>query len=94
MLEHGKNGYIVPNSDNPEPLAAAMGRLGDPTLLANFTAEARRRKDGYTLAAMADATEKIYHDLLGYPAPAPLELVANSSLDNKSEGREKSAAAL
>ncbi len=94
VLEHGKNGYIVPNSDNPEALAAAMARLGDPTLLANFTAEARRRKDGYTLAAMADATEKIYHDLLGYPAPAPLELVANSSLDNKSEGREKSAAAL
>ncbi len=94
VLEHGKNGYIVPNSDNPEALAAAMARLGDPTLLANFTAEARRRKDEYTLAGMADATEKIYHDLLGYPTPAPLELVANSSLDDKREGREKSAAAL
>ncbi|ASW06131.1 glycosyltransferase family 4 protein [Rhizobium sp. 11515TR] len=93
VLEHGKNGYIVPNSDNPEALAAAMARLGDPTLLANFTAEARRRKDEYTLAGMADATEKIYHDLLGYPTPAPLELVANSGLDDKREGREKSAAA-
>ncbi|NTJ63975.1 glycosyltransferase family 4 protein [Agrobacterium rhizogenes] len=93
VLEHGKNGYIVPNSDNPEALAAAMARFADPTLLANFTAEARRRKDGYTLAGMADATEKIYHDLLGYPAPAPLGLVANSSLDSTMEDREKSAAA-
>ncbi|MGY5779174.1 glycosyltransferase family 4 protein [Rhizobium sp. LEGMi135b] len=93
VLEHGKNGYIVPNSDDPEALAAAMARLADPTLLASFTAEARRRKDGYTLTGMADATEKIYHDLLGYPTPAPLGLAANSRLDNTAEDREKSAAA-
>ncbi|MFS8044953.1 glycosyltransferase family 4 protein [Rhizobium sp. BR 314] len=72
VLEHGKNGYIVPNSDDPEELASAMARLADPRLLANFSSEARRRKDGYTLAGMADATEQIYYDLLGYPVPAPL----------------------
>ena len=93
VLEHGRNGYIVPNSDDPEALAAAMARLADPALLASFTAEARRRKDGYTLTGMADKTEKIYHDLLGYPSPAPLELVANSTLDNTVEERGKSAAA-
>ncbi|MFK0163870.1 glycosyltransferase [Rhizobium sp. NPDC090279] len=93
VLEHGKNGYIVPNSDDPAALAAAMARLADPALLASLAAEARRRKDGYTLAGMADATEKIYHDLLGYPAPAPLDLVANSRLDNTVEDRERSAAA-
>ncbi|MBB6483372.1 glycosyltransferase family 4 protein [Rhizobium lusitanum] len=72
VLEHGKNGYIVPNSDDPKELASAMTRLADPRLLANFSSEARRRKDGYTLAGMADATEQIYYDLLGYPVPAPL----------------------
>ncbi|AYG65791.1 MULTISPECIES: glycosyltransferase family 4 protein [unclassified Rhizobium] len=94
VLEHGKNGYIVPNSDDPEALAAAMARLADPMLLANLTAEARRRKDGYTLAGMADATEKIYHDLLGHPLPAPLELEGNARLLDTMEGRRKSAAAL
>jgi len=94
VLEHGRNGYIVPNSDNPEALAAAMTRLADPMLLAAFTAEARRRKDDYTLAGMADATERIYHDLLGYPSPALPEMVASSRSDNAVEDREKSAAAL
>lgn len=94
VLEHGKNGYIVPNSNDPEALAAAMASFADPTLLASFTAEARRRKDGYTLAGMADATEKIYQELLGYPAPAQLDLTGNGDLRDAVEGRQKSAAAL
>jgi glycosyltransferase involved in cell wall biosynthesis len=93
VLEHGRNGYIVPNSDDPEALAAAMARLADPTRLASFTAEARRRKDGYTLAGMAHATEKIYYDLLGHPFPAPLEL-ASSHFGDAIKGRKKSASAL
>jgi glycosyltransferase involved in cell wall biosynthesis len=93
VLEHGRNGYIVPNSDDPEALAAAMARLADPTRLASFTAEARRRKDGYTLAGMAHATEKIYYDLLGHPLPAPLEL-ASSHFGDAIKGRKKSASAL
>lgn len=72
VLEHGRNGYIVPNSDDPRELAGTMARLADPKLLASLTAEARSRKDGYTLTGMADATEQIYYDLLGYPVPAPL----------------------
>ena len=93
VLEHGKNGYIIPNSDDPAALASAMVRLADPTVLASFAIEARRRKDGYTLAGMADATEKIYHDLLGYPAPAPLELVANNMLREAIEDHRRNAAA-
>jgi glycosyltransferase involved in cell wall biosynthesis len=69
VIEPGKNGYIVANSDDPSELAAAMTRLADPKLLRSFTAQARRRKDGYTLAGMADATEEIYFELLGYRAP-------------------------
>lgn len=93
VLEPGKNGYIVPNSDDPRELAAAMTRFADPKLLASFTAEASRRKDGYTLAGMADATETIYYDLLGHPAPAPLERPESVMLRNAAEGRVKSAAA-
>ncbi|MEF0939196.1 glycosyltransferase family 4 protein [Rhizobium sp. BR 362] len=69
VIEPGKNGYIVANSDDPSELAAAMTRFADPKLLRSFTAEARRRKDGYTLAGMADATEEIYFELLGHRVP-------------------------
>lgn len=69
VIEPGKNGYIVANSDDPSELAAAMTRFADSKLLRSFTAEARRRKDGYTLAGMADATEEIYFELLGYRVP-------------------------
>ena len=69
VIEPGKNGYIVANSDDPSELAAAMTRFADSKLLRSFTAEARRRKDGYTLAGMADATEEIYFELLGHRVP-------------------------
>jgi glycosyltransferase involved in cell wall biosynthesis len=72
VIEPGRNGYIVANTDDPSELAMAMRRFADPKLLGNFTVEARQRKDGYTLAGMADATEEIYFELLGYRAPAPL----------------------
>lgn len=92
VLEPGKNGYIVPNTDDPRELAAAMARFADPKLLASLAAEARRRKDRYTLASMADATEAIYYDLLGHPAPAPLERPEHVALLNATEGRARSAA--
>ncbi|MFS8112912.1 glycosyltransferase family 4 protein [Rhizobium jaguaris] len=69
VIEPGKNGFIVANSDDSSELVAAMTRFADPKLLRSFTAEARLRKDGYTLAGMADATEEIYFELLGYRVP-------------------------
>lgn len=93
VLEPGKNGYIVPNSDDPGELATAMTRFADPKLLARFTAEAHSRKDAYTLTGMADATEQIYYDMLGYPAPAPMEKPDNTGLQNGSERRARSLAA-
>jgi glycosyltransferase involved in cell wall biosynthesis len=72
VIEPGRNGYIVANTDDPSELAMAMRRFADPKLLGNFTVEARQRKDGYTLTGMADATEEIYFELLGYRAPAQL----------------------
>lgn len=72
VIEPGRNGFIVENRDDPAGLADAMTRFADPQLLQNFTREARRRKDDYTLAGMADATEEIYFELLGYRLPALL----------------------
>lgn len=93
VLEPDRNGYIVPNSDDPAELAAAMSHFADPNLLARIAAEARRRKDGYTLDGMADATEEIYYDLLGYPAPVRLERQEKVPLPEIAKERTKSAAA-
>ncbi|KAA0698323.1 glycosyltransferase family 1 protein [Neorhizobium sp. P12A] len=74
VLEDGRNGLLVANSDDPEPLADAMMRLADPDILRRFTAEARRRKDRNTITGMADETEEIYFELLGYRSPALLRM--------------------
>ena len=61
--------HVAPD---PAPLAEAMLKFADATRLRSFSAEARRRKDRYTLAGMADQTEEIYFDLVGYRVPALL----------------------
>jgi glycosyltransferase involved in cell wall biosynthesis len=78
VLEHGRNGLIVPNSDDPTALAEAMAQAGEPERLREFTAEAKRRQNRYTLSAMADETEEIYFDLLGNRAPSPLRTAKNA----------------
>jgi glycosyltransferase involved in cell wall biosynthesis len=78
VLEHGKNGLLVANSDEPEALAAAMATLAEPGKLQQFSAEARRRRDNYTIAGMADATEEIYFELLGYPSPTHLRMASTA----------------
>lgn len=72
VLDPGRNGLMIANTDDPSPLANAMLDFADPERLRSFAAEARRRKDRYTIAGMADQTEEIYFDLLGYHVPALL----------------------
>jgi glycosyltransferase involved in cell wall biosynthesis len=72
VLESGRNGLLIANTDDPAPLAEAMLTISNPTRLRAFSAEARRRKDRYTLSGMADQTEEIYFELLGYRMPALL----------------------
>ncbi|MDE1990915.1 MAG: glycosyltransferase family 4 protein [Rhizobiaceae bacterium] len=84
VIDPGKNGYIVANSDDPTELVTAMRRLADPERLKSFTAAARRRKDDYTLTGMADATEEIYFDLLGYRVPNFLRTPEKVMLSNAS----------
>ncbi|PZM16888.1 glycosyltransferase [Rhizobium tubonense] len=72
VLDPGRNGLMIANTDDPSPLADAMLDFANAERLQSFTAEARRRKDRYTIAGMADQTEEIYFDLLGYHVPALL----------------------
>jgi glycosyltransferase involved in cell wall biosynthesis len=72
VLDPGRNGLLIANTDDPAPLADAMLAFSDLERLRSFTVQARRRKDRYTLGGMADQTEEIYFDLVGYRVPGLL----------------------
>ncbi|MET0746883.1 MAG: glycosyltransferase family 4 protein [Rhizobium sp.] len=78
VLEHGRNGLKVENTDDPTELAAAMLSATRPETLKSFTAEAHRRRNRYTLSGMADETEEIYFDLLGHRVPSLLRTPENA----------------
>jgi len=78
VLEHGRNGLKIANSDDPTELIAAMLSAAEPENRAMFTAEAQRRQNRYTLSGMADETEEIYFDLLGHRVPSLLRTPENA----------------
>ncbi|MGA1801340.1 glycosyltransferase family 4 protein [Rhizobium sp. HT1-10] len=78
VLEHGRNGLKIANSDDPSELTAAMLAAGEPETLATYAAEAHRRRNRYTLSGMADETEEIYFDLLGHKLPSLLRTPADA----------------
>lgn len=65
VLEPGRNGLLVPNSDDPAPLAAAMRALVDENKRAAFTGEALARRDRYGVDLMVEETLSVYRDLVG-----------------------------
>ncbi len=78
VLEDGRNGIRIANSDDPEELAAAMLSAAEPETRTIFTAEAQRRRNRYTLSGMADETEEIYFELLGHRLPTLLRTPENA----------------
>lgn len=64
VLDDGLNGLLVPNTDAPEALAAAMAVFAAPDSLHAFTREASRRKHRYALGVMVDGIESIYRTLV------------------------------
>lgn len=64
VLEDGVNGIMVPNTDDPAPLAEAMLALADDEKRAAFAARARDRANGYGLDAMVSQTLDVYRELI------------------------------
>ena len=64
MLEHDRNGILVANDDDPDPLANAMIGLADPSCLRRYAEAARLRRNDYDLPRMISETESIYRSLV------------------------------
>ncbi|WP_077961618.1 glycosyltransferase [Ensifer adhaerens] len=60
VIEDGRNGYILPNSDDTSALAKTMIRAAEPETLKVLSATAESLKDRFTLAVMLDRTEALY----------------------------------
>ncbi|CAN7505322.1 glycosyltransferase [Ensifer adhaerens] len=60
VIEDGRNGYILPNSDDTSALAKTMIQAADPEPFKALSASAENLKDRFTLAVMLDRTEALY----------------------------------
>lgn len=65
VVEHGVNGFIVPNDDDPHELAEAMRTLATATNYDATRHAAEARKNRYSLDVMARQTEAVYRHVLG-----------------------------
>ena len=64
VVEHGINGLIVPNDDDPHELAEAMRTVATPETYDAMKHAADARKDRYSRDAMAAETEAVYRRVL------------------------------
>jgi len=64
VVEHGINGFIVPNDDDPHELAEAMRTLSAPETYDAMKHAAQARRDRYSLGVMAGQTEAVYRRVL------------------------------
>ncbi|MBD9622615.1 glycosyltransferase family 4 protein [Ensifer sp. ENS06] len=60
VIEDGRNGYILPNSDDTSALAKTMIQAAEPETFKALSASAENLKDRFTLAVMLDSTEALY----------------------------------
>jgi len=65
VVEHGANGLIVPNSDDPTELAEAMLSLSSPERYCAMRRAASLRTTRFTLDHMVEATEAVYRRVAG-----------------------------
>ncbi|MDB5554906.1 MAG: glycosyl transferase [Rhizobium sp.] len=64
VVEHGINGFIVPNDDNPHELAEAMRTLATAESYDAMKHAAEARANRYSLDVMARQTEAVYRHVL------------------------------
>ena len=60
VIADGRNGFILPNSDDTSALAKTMIRAAEPETFKALSATAESLKDRFTLAVMLDRTEALY----------------------------------
>ncbi|RRN62198.1 glycosyltransferase [Caulobacter sp. 602-1] len=66
-VENGVNGIVVPNNDDPQPLAAALCTLkGNPKIAARMAEASAERFAHFTADAMVSRTEAVYRSVLGW----------------------------
>ncbi|MBP1874551.1 glycosyltransferase involved in cell wall biosynthesis [Ensifer adhaerens] len=63
VIENGRNGFIVQNTDDVSELAKTMVAAAEPETFGKLTATARMLKDRFTLDVMLDSTEMLYWKL-------------------------------
>jgi glycosyltransferase involved in cell wall biosynthesis len=64
VVDHGINGFIVPNDDDPHELAEAMRTLSTAGSYDAMRQAAEARKNRYSLGVMARQTEAVYRQVL------------------------------
>ncbi len=67
VIENGRNGFIVPNTDDVSELAKTMVAAAAPDAFCSLAAAADRLKARFTLDAMLDRTEMLYWKLAQRP---------------------------
>lgn len=60
VIEDGRNGFILPNSDDTSLLAKTMVKAAVPETFEALSAAAEHLKDRFTLDVMLDQTEALY----------------------------------
>ena len=63
VIENGRNGFIVQNTDDVSELAKTMMAAAEPETFVKLTANSRMLKDRFTLDVMLDSTEMLYWKL-------------------------------
>jgi glycosyltransferase involved in cell wall biosynthesis len=64
VVEHGVNGFIVPNDDDPHELAEAMRTMAATENHDAMKKSAEARKNRYSLDVMAEQTKDVYRRVL------------------------------
>ncbi len=81
VVDHGRNGLVVPAGD-PRALAAALRSLvRDPRLLDRLRAGCRPLLRVRSLEEQVDGLERAYAELLGSPGPGPVRGVSGDGVE-------------
>ncbi|MCM2292137.1 glycosyltransferase [Allorhizobium sp. BGMRC 0089] len=79
VLTHDVNGLLIPNTDDPGPLADALLAFDNPLTRTRLTAGALMHRHGYRIDTMVDETIAVYHHCLGTQPEVTKQTVATAA---------------